>query len=321
MLSRSRLIVVVAPLVAVALLAACGGEVSLRPPESSADTITPLLTAPDTTEQATIGETTPEDAPGTAAPTTAPGVATESSVTSTTVAPQVGDEPVAIGYEVVEERPHDTAAFTQGLVFDDGELWESTGQYERSELRQLDPVTGEVVRSEPLGDELFGEGLALIDDHFIQLTWQAGRALVWDRATMARVDAHSYEGEGWGLCHDGERLVMSDGSDRLTFRDPTTFEVTGSVAVTVRGAPLNQLNELECIDGEVWANVWQTDHIVRIDPTTGVVTGTLFLGEIRPDVTLDGAVLNGIAYDETTGHFLVTGKYWPTLFVLELSEG
>lgn len=304
-------------LCALTVLAACGSDGSLRAP-GAATSVTvqrtePASEAPGATEPATVGETTPD---GSAATTVAS--ATTADDRGDVAPPAVGDEPVTIGYSVVEERPHDTTAFTQGLLLDDGELWESTGQYERSQLRVLDPVSGEVLRSVAIDDDLFGEGLALVDDHLVQLTWQAGRAIVWDRATMTRLDEYRYDGEGWGLCHDGTQLVMSDGSDRLTFRDATTFEATGSVAVTVRGAPLGQLNELECIDGAVWANVWQTDDIVRIDPGTGVVTGVLDLAPLRPTDGAGGDVLNGIAHDPATGHLLVTGKFWPTLFVLDL---
>ena len=161
---------------------------------------------------------------------------------------------------------------------DDGRLYESTGLRGRSTIREVDPQTGTVLRSETLLDEQFGEGLALVGDRLIQLTWQEGVANTWDAATFEALGAFDYEGEGWGLCFDGQRLVMSDGSDRLTFRDPATFAVTGGVRIEpVAGLADMRLNELECVDGTVWANAWLTDTIVRIDPAAGRVTGTLDL--------------------------------------------
>jgi glutamine cyclotransferase len=170
---------------------------------------------------------------------------------------------------------------------------------------------------------VYGEGLAVAGDHLLQLTWKDGVALAWDPDTFELLGSHPYSGEGWGLCSDGRRLVMSDGSDTLTFRDPATFEVTGSVAVTVMDNPLVKINELECVDGEVWANVWETPYIVRIDPATGVVTGALDLtGLADPDPSASdpGAVLNGIAYDPSSDTFLVTGKLWPTMYELRVER-
>jgi glutamine cyclotransferase len=229
-----------------------------------------------------------------------------------------------LGYEIVSVRPHDTQAWTEGLLLDaDGRLFESTGISGQTSLREVDPITGVVLRSvSPDGPE-YGEGLALVDDRFIQLTWQDGVALLWDADTFAPAGRIPYAGEGWGLCHDGERLIMSDGSETLTFRDPTTFDTIGSVAVTLRGEPLDRLNELECVEGWVWANVWETDEIVRIDPATGVVTGILDasgLIEPHPALVDPGAVLNGIAFDPAAGTFLLTGKLWPSLFEVRLVE-
>ena len=169
----------------------------------------------------------------------------------------------------------------------------------------------------------YGEGLAFVDDRLVQLTWKDGVALVWDAATLTQTGSFRYAGEGWGLCHDGIRLVMSDGSSTLTFRDAATFEVQGTVRVTVQGQPLVRLNELECVDGSVWANVWETPWIVRIDAATGQVTGALdTTGMIDPDplVADPGAVLNGIAYDPVRDTFLLTGKRWPSMFEVRISE-
>ncbi len=230
-----------------------------------------------------------------------------------------------IAWEEVSRRPHDTGAFTQGLLLDpDGRLFESTGLRGQSSLREVEPTTGEVLRIAASPAGLFAEGLARVDDELIQLTWQAGIAWRHDLDTFELLGTHAYAGEGWGLCYDGEHLVMSDGSERLTFRDPQTFEVVGSVAVVVDGAPLRRLNELECVDGSVWANVWYTDAIVRIDPADGEVEGVLDLRgliEPHPADADAGAVLNGIAYDAEADTFLVTGKHWPEMIEIRLSEG
>jgi glutamine cyclotransferase len=230
-------------------------------------------------------------------------------------APAPADAVEQLRPAVLAEVPHDTEAFTQGLELGpDGALFEGTGRAGRSQLRELDPVTGEVRRAEPLPGTLFGEGITVVDDRIWQLTWQDGVALEWDRATFTLIREVPLAGEGWGLCRDGDRLVRSDGTDRLRFHDPVTFAETGSVAVTLDGAPVTELNELECVDGQVWANVWQTDRIVRIDPAGGRVTAVVdAAGLLDPDQRADADVLNGIAAlgDE---EFLLTGKLWPTAF-------
>ena len=223
-----------------------------------------------------------------------------------------------LDWEVVDIHPHDPSAFTQGLLWSDGLVYESTGLYGQSVLRAVEPADGTVVREAAGNPQHFGEGLALADDRLIWLTWKAGTATVHDRDTLARVGSFDYDGEGWGLCHDGDRLVMSDGSDTLTFRHPETFAEVGAVQVTdTDGAPLEQINELECVGDGVWANVWLTDRIVVIDPATGDVTAEADMsGIIRPHPadTDSDAVLNGIAYRPDTGTFLVTGKRWPHMF-------
>ena len=238
----------------------------------------------------------------------------------------------ALGWEVVSQRPHDPAAFTQGLQLDEssGRLFESTGLYGRSTVREVDPASGTVLRAASLPDDLFGEGLALVDERLIQLTWREGEAALWDRGSFERLGSLDYDGEGWGLCFDGQRLVMSDGSERLTFRDPETFEIMGSIRVSHDGDQVLQLNELECVDGQVWANAWLTDTIVRIDPASGQVTGTLDLASLREEVVLASAptadvleppdVLNGITWDAASGTFLVTGKLWPTMFEIRVTD-
>jgi glutamine cyclotransferase len=218
--------------------------------------------------------------------------------------------------EVVSRVPHDPGSYTQGLVLDDGTLYESAGNYGQSEVRKVDPVSGAVLARSDNDPSEFGEGLALVDGRLIQLTWQAGTAHILDAATLARVGTYSYEGEGWGLCHDGQRLVMSNGRPDLTFRDPDTFAAVGSVTVTLEGQPVEGLNELECVDGSVYANVYLTDTIVRIDPASGRVSAVVDASALR--ASLDGLagdeVLNGIAHVEGGDRFLLTGKHWPTMF-------
>ena len=218
--------------------------------------------------------------------------------------------------EVLAELPHDPSAFTQGFEIDDGILYEGTGLEGRSQLRELDPETGAVRRSVALPGALFGEGITVVGDRIWQLTWRDGVVLEWDRATLTLRREVRIEGEGWGLCTDGTRLVRSDGTDRLRFHDPDSFAELGSVAVTLDGAPVDRLNELECVDGQVWANVWQTDRIVRIDPATGRVTAVVdAAGLLDPDRRAGTDVLNGIAaVPGDDGTFLITGKLWPTTF-------
>jgi glutamine cyclotransferase len=220
---------------------------------------------------------------------------------------------------VIKRYPHQTDAFTQGLVWNDGVMYESTGGTGESSLREVVLETGEVVRllnSEPA---LFAEGLALVGDLLFQLTWRNGRALVFHAADFALIREHRYDGEGWGLCHDGKDLVMSDGSDRLAIRDPDTFAVARTVAVTLDGNPVTRLNELECAGGAVWANIWQEDTIVRIDPDDGRVTAVVDAsGLLTAEEERAADVLNGIAWMPESGHFLITGKYWPWMFEVDL---
>jgi glutaminyl-peptide cyclotransferase len=216
--------------------------------------------------------------------------------------------------EVLERIPHDTSAFTQGFEIADGALYEGTGLAGSSQLRELDPATGELRRAVPLPGALFGEGITVVGDRIWQLTWQDGVALEWDRTTFTLLRQVPVAGEGWGLCRDGDRLVRSDGTDRLRFHDPVTFAETGAVTVTLDGAPVTELNELECVDGQVWANVWRTDRIVRIDPADGTVTAVVDAGGLLPaEQRAQADVLNGIAA-AGDGEFLLTGKLWPTTF-------
>ena len=216
---------------------------------------------------------------------------------------------------VLERRPHDPTAFTQGLVLSDGRLYESTGRYGQSTLREVEPRTGDVLRSVTIDDRYFGEGIAVADDRVIQLTWQEHTALVYRLSDFHQMATFEYDTEGWGLCDDGARLVMSDGTDQLYFRDRATFALLGTVTVTNEGEPIDQLNELECVGGLVYANVFLTETIVRIDPSSGRVNAVIDASGLLTDAeAVDADVLNGIAYDDTAGTFLLTGKLWPSLF-------
>jgi glutamine cyclotransferase len=217
--------------------------------------------------------------------------------------------------EVVATHPHDPGAFTQGLLMSGDSLYESTGLNGRSTVRQVEPTTGRVLRSSALPRELFGEGLAQVEDRLVQLTWTSGVARIYELDTFELVGEWRYQGEGWGLCHDGNRFVMSNGTTRLTFRDEDSFAETGSVEVKLDGQPVDDLNELECVNGRVYANVWRTDEVAEIDPATGAVTAWIDASGLLSDADRNAAdVLNGIAWDETRQSFYLTGKLWPRLF-------
>jgi glutaminyl-peptide cyclotransferase len=219
---------------------------------------------------------------------------------------------------IVAAHPHDTGAFTQGLLLHDGFFYESTGLFGQSTARRVEPSSGAVVLNVDLPPDVFGEGLALVGSELHQLTWLAGTAYVRDVTDLSVLRTNSYAGQGWGLCHDGARLVMSDGSSFLTFRDPATFAVVGAVEVTKDGIPQANLNELECVGQLVYANVFFTDSIVRIDPSTGVVLTEIDAsGLLTPQEEQDADVLNGIAFDPSTDRFFLTGKLWPWVFEVE----
>lgn len=235
-------------------------------------------------------------------------------------------EPVEVrrlDLEIVARYPHDRRGFTQGLLWHGGHLYESTGRYGQSEIRRLDLESGRVLARRRLDDSLFGEGLARVGDRLVQLTWQAGVANVYELESLALIDAWSYDGQGWGLAYDpeGARLIRSDGSARLTFHDPMTFAELGNVEVTLDGRPLANLNELEVVDGAVWANVWQRQELVRIDPENGAVTAIVDARGLLGPVERRGTdVLNGIAYDPESGLFYLTGKLWPALFAVRFVD-
>ena len=227
--------------------------------------------------------------------------------------------PALYGYEVVATYPHDPGAFTQGLVYRDGVLFESTGLRGESTLREVRLETGEVVRRRALARQYFAEGLALWEDRLVQLTWTSGVGFVWDARTFDAVRTFGYTGEGWGLTNDGRRLILSDGTEWLRFLDPETLAETGRMRVTDGGRGVGNLNELEYVEGVVYANVWQTDRIAMIDPDTGRVAGWIDLEGLLPAEHRRGTdVLNGIAWDSDGRRLFVTGKLWPTLFEIRL---
>ena len=235
-----------------------------------------------------------------------------------------GDAPLAATpvdqYRVVNRFPHDPQAFTQGLLYVDGGLYESTGLYGQSSVRKVDLETGVVRRQVNLPKQLFGEGLALWDNKLVQLTWRSGIALVFSKTSFKFEKQFRYRTEGWGLTHNSRTLIMSDGSAHLYFLNPETFEVQRQLTVTDRGKAITYLNELEYIKGEIYANVWQTTRIARISPETGQVLSWIDLSELAKlyQNKQDGNVLNGIAYDDQGDRLFVTGKRWPHLFEIKL---
>lgn len=224
------------------------------------------------------------------------------------------------GLVVLDLFAHDPHAFTQGLVFHDGLFYESTGLYGRSSVRIVDPTGGEVLTSVDLGSDYFGEGLEVVDDQVVQLTWKEGTAFVWDARTLEPLGTYTYGGEGWGLCAFADRFVMSDGSSTLTFRDLDTFEVVGEIEVLLEGEPVDRLNELECVDDLVYANVWYSDDIMVIDRETGQVVARIDGSPLREHLSsTEGIdVLNGIAYDPARRVFFLTGKLWPEIFEIRI---
>ena len=238
-------------------------------------------------------------------------------------------EPLALGpvpiygYEVVNAWPHDEEAFTQGLVFHDGKFLESTGQYGRSTLRRVEPKTGKVVQQVEVPGQYFAEGLTLFGGKIYQLTWQDRKGFIYDPETFRLTGEFRYDGEGWGLTHDGESLILSDGTSQIRFLDPQTFRVRRTINVTDGGRPVRELNELEYVRGEIWANVWHHERIARVDPRTGRVVGWIDLAGIIPRAELhdpEEGVLNGIAYDAAGDRIFVTGKLWPKIFEIRIKR-
>lgn len=225
------------------------------------------------------------------------------------------------GYEVVNTWPHDPAAYTQGLVFQDGKLLESTGQEGKSSLRRVELDTGKVLQQVNIPSPYFAEGLTLLKGKLYQLTWQHQRGFIYDAWTFEKIGEFSYSGEGWGLTNDGESLILSDGTNRLRFLNPDNFQVKRSITVLEQRRAITDLNELEYVHGEIYANVWHTDRIARIDPQTGRVSAWVDLAGLKPAAATDEeAVLNGIAYDQASDRLFVTGKLWPKLFEIRLKR-
>ncbi len=226
----------------------------------------------------------------------------------------------ADGYRIVHAYPHDPEAFTQGLVFVDGRLYESTGINGRSSLRMVDLETGRVLQQQRVDSKYFAEGLTNWGSTLVQLTWETHVGLVYDRFSFRQLRTFSYGGEGWGLTQDGKSLILSDGTPALRFLDPATFREVRQVTVKDRGKPVSEINELEYVDGQVYANIWHSDRVARISPRTGKVLGWIDLTGLLPEAERSNpeAVLNGIAWDAEHRRLFVTGKLWPKLFEIEV---
>lgn len=229
-------------------------------------------------------------------------------------------QPTVYGYRIVDRFPHDPAAYTQGLRFHDGYMFEGTGRNGQSVLKKYPLDSGDVVLSQRLADRYFGEGIEIVGDSIFQLTWQSHVVFVYDLATFEQKTTFFNPTEGWGLAYDGAELILSDGTENLYFLDPATFVSGRKVRVTLNGDPVRNLNELEFIEGEVWANIWQTDFIVRIDPASGTVNSIVDLTGLGDQTRRTGtdAVLNGIAWDGDARRLFVTGKLWSDIFEIEL---
>lgn len=231
----------------------------------------------------------------------------------------VNHQPVNYTFSVANIYPHDDQAFTEGLVYDGGILYESTGLFGYSSLRKVELETGKITKLISLDDEYFGEGITLYQNKIVQLTWLSQKAFVYDKTSFGIVEEFSYLGEGWGITHDDTRLIMSNGSAIITFLDPVTFHVVGEIEVTDGGVPVTNLNELEYVNGDIYANVWHEDRIAIISIQTGQVKGWINLTGLYPANVADPEdVLNGIAYDADNGRLFVTGKRWSQLFEIDL---
>ena len=235
-------------------------------------------------------------------------------------APQKKASASVAGYRVVKIYPHDRMAFTQGLQYVDGVLYEGTGQNGQSGIRKVELETGKVLQHQPLDAKYFGEGITVWQNTIVQITWQSEIGFVYDKASFKQLKSFSYTGEGWGLTHDGTRLIMSDGTAYIRFLDPVTFKESGRVMVKDNGVAISKLNELEFVKGEIVANVWMTSRLVRISPKTGEVLGWIDLaGLLDPRDAIGTDVLNGIAYDAKGDRLFVTGKWWPKLFEIKIA--
>lgn len=233
---------------------------------------------------------------------------------------QAAEPPVVnYSYRIVNTYPHDQQAFTQGLFYLNGNLYESTGQVGQSTIRKVHFEDGRVLQSVPIPPGLFGEGIVNFGNEIVSITWQGGNGYRWDLPTLRRTGEWHYEGEGWGLTQNGTDIIMSDGTSAIRFLDPATLAERRRITVTLQGTELTELNELEYVNGEIYANIWQTPRIARIDPNTGRVTGIIDLtGIANQNTTSRDAVLNGIAWDAQHNRLFVTGKLWPHLYEIQL---
>ncbi|MDT7806450.1 MAG: glutaminyl-peptide cyclotransferase [Acidobacteriota bacterium] len=242
---------------------------------------------------------------------------------TSTATPSASTEQTPIyGYEVVNTFPHDPAAFTQGLVFNDGAFIESTGLERHSTLRRVELQTGKVLQKVDVPPFYFAEGMTLFAGKIYQLTWKGEKGFIYDPRTFQKTGEFNYTGEGWGLTHDADSLILSDGSERIRFIDPNDYKVKRTINVTDHGRPVQEINELEYVRGEIYANVWHQNRVARIDPQTGRVTAWVDLSGLLKagDVSDEEAVLNGIAYDEQSDRLFVTGKLWPKIFEIKLKQ-
>lgn len=228
-----------------------------------------------------------------------------------------------LGWKVIGIHPHDTKAFTQGLVWHDGGFYEGTGQEGKSQLRRVEFPSGRVLQKRNLPGEVFGEGIALAGDKIYQLTWTSRIGYIYDRDSFKLLRQFTYPNEGWGLTYDGQHLIQSDGTSILTYLDPQSLQPVRQLKVTMNGQPLARLNELEWVNGEIWANVWQSDWVVCIDPISGQVLRYLDFKNLLPDKMRTGRedVLNGVAYDADKKRLFLTGKWWPKLFEIKVLDG
>ena len=292
--------------------------------ETSNETATssPVPTTASDVEPTETAVPSPTNTPPTPIPTATPQTDPCIPPIAPYPAPQITAEIPFYTFAVVNTYPHDPDAFTQGLVWEDGMFYEGTGLYGRSSLRHVDATTGEVQKIVPIDESYFGEGIVVWDDRIIQITWQNQVAFVYDKERFEKIGEFGYIGEGWGLTHDGRCLIMSNGTNNISYRDPVTFEELGVIPVYDNNGPVVRLNELEYVNGEILANVWQTNLIARIDPQTGQVIGWIDLTNLldTSSLTQPVDVLNGIAYDAENERLFVTGKLWPTLFEIELIE-
>ena len=235
-----------------------------------------------------------------------------------TPTPSISNGTITYTYQIVNTYPHDPNAFTEGLVFENGVLYESTGVYGDSSVRRVDLTSGHVTREFILPDTFFGEGLTVVNDSLVQLTWQSNVGFVYNRETFEVVRNFSYSTEGWGLTYDGHQLIMSDGTSNLYFLDPVTFLKIGQVNVLDGKTPVTNINELEFVNGDLYANIWLQQKIAIINPKTGMVKSWIDLTEIYQSNNMD-AVLNGIAYDSKTDRLFITGKYWSNLYQITIT--